>query len=938
MAQTRLETRLTARDETSRAFRTLQSNLNSVDAAFTRVAAVAAGLATVFEGVFVRDLISVNKEFQSLKASLITFTGSVKNADGAFRILRDFTQKTPFSLREVVSSFNILVAQGIRPTEAQLISFADIAGGTSKSIEQFAEAVADATVNEFERLKEFGIRASKEGNELTLSIGNFTKKINNDSDSILAALSEIGQLQFAGGAARQAETLGGSITNLRDSFDGLLFAIGEAGFAGELSKAIQALTKMISGNDDLASSISNKLTTALYAAVAAIRFVVDNLDTLLIALKVAFSALIIQKVAKVAMAILEFGRNVVRSQVALSLFTTLMKITKGNLLLIAGGAAAAATAYAEFQEEINGAITEMIDGLEVGALMESVLSSLGLSTNALSNNFNDLISELDGTDEQFIQNRGSILDFIPVIGDADSSISATTASASDLKTAMGNIRKAVDPVSVALEELTLENTLLKRAVANGSMTQEQAISVMNRLTREALGLDTTMAGLGDRQKIVDAAFATGVISAAEYENAIRNIKSEVIDFRAETERTYGAGAIKGIADYYNSISDNAKNATDFVAGAFASLEQSMSDFFFTGKLDFGGFVDAIKRGLADLAAKALITVGMNFLGKVFPNLAFADGGMVPGSGGPRADNILARVSSGEYVIKASSVSKFGSGFFDALNAGQMPNMGGGGGGGGGFSVDAGLMDSITPGFLLGGLFKGIGKIIGGIVDAITNIIKGVMDAIRSVVGAIANAVKGLVESIISGDLLAIAAFALPFILPGVGAAMFANLAAGQGFVASVAGGISSSFAGGILGGGSLTSIATSVGIEFAKGAVIDKMSSSISENILGVTGGMAASGSAFEQDRAARFGRLYNEAAPYLAAGTGANVQRGDNVRVGESGPELFIPNRNGTIAPIKGTASELIDSVNSMKNEIITLRRELSRALSQGKLAGARS
>ena len=936
MAQTRLETRLTARDETSRAFRTLQSNLNSVDAAFTRVAAVAAGLATVFGGVFVRDLISVNKEFQSLKASLITFTGSVENADGAFRILQDFTQKTPFSLREVVSSFNILVAQGIRPTEAQLISFADIAGGTSKSIEQFAEAVADATVNEFERLKEFGIRASKEGNELTLSIGNFTKKINNDSDSILAALSEIGQLQFAGGAARQAETLGGSITNLRDSFDGLLFAIGEAGFAGELSKAIQALTKMISGNDDLASSISNKLTTALYAAVAAIRFVVDNLDTLLIALKVAFSALIIQKVAKVAMAILEFGRNVVRSQVALSLFTTLMKITKGNLLLIAGGAAAAATAYAEFQEEINGAITEMIDGLEVGALMESVLSSLGLSTNALSNNFNDLISELDGTDEQFIQNRGSILDFIPVIGDADSSISATTASASDLKTAMGNIRKAVDPVSVALEELTLENTLLKRAVANGSMTQEQAISVMNRLTREALGLDTTMAGLGDRQKIVDAAFATGVISAAEYENAIRNIKSEVIDFRAETERTYGAGAIKGIKDYYNSISNNAKNATDFVAGAFGGLERSMSDFFFTGKLDFGGFVDAIKRGLADLAAKALITVGMNFLGKVFPNLAFADGGMVPGSGGPRADNILARVSSGEYVIKASSVSKFGSGFFDALNAGQMPNMGGGGGGG--FSVDAGLMDSITPGFFLGGLFKGISKIIGGIVDAITNIIKGVMNAIRSVVGAIANAVKGLVESIISGDLLSIAAFALPFILPGVGAAMYANLAAGQGFVASVAGGISSSFAGGILGGGSLTSIATSVGIEFAKGAVIDKVSGAISENILRVTGGMAASGSAFEQDRSARFGRLYNEAAPYLAAGTGANVQRGDNVRVGESGPELFIPNRNGTIAPIKGTASELIDSVNSMKNEIITLRRELSRALSQGKLAGARS
>jgi hypothetical protein len=448
----------------------------------------------------------------------------VENADGAFRILRDFAKTTPFSLREVVSSFNILVAQGIRPTEAQLTSFADIAGGTSKSIEQFAEAVADATVGEFERLKEFGIRASKEGNQLTLSIGNFTKTINNDSDSILAALSEIGQLQFAGGAARQAATLGGSIVNLRDTVDEFLYSIGEAGFAGELSKAIKALTGMISGNDDLAASISQKLTTALYAAVAAIRFVVDNLDTLLLALKVTFAAVIITRVSRVAMAIFEFGRAVVKSQIALSLFTTLMKITRGNLLLIAGGAAIAATAYSEFQTEISDAITSMVDGLETGALMERVLGSLGLSTNALSNQFNDLISELDGTDESFLQNTGSILDFIPVIGDANSSISDTTASASDLKTAMGNIRKAVDPVSVALEELTLENTLLQRAVANGSMTQEQAIAVMNRLTREALGLDTTMADLEDQQKKVEAAFRAGVLSTSEYEAAMTLIR------------------------------------------------------------------------------------------------------------------------------------------------------------------------------------------------------------------------------------------------------------------------------------------------------------------------------------------------------------------------------------------------------------------------------
>jgi ribosomal protein S20 len=520
-----------------------------------------------------------------------------------------------------------------------------------------------------------------------------------------------------------------------------------------------------------------------------------------------------------------------------------------------------------------------------------------------------------------------------VIGDADSSISDTTDSASDLRTAMRNVRKAIDPVGDALDDLTLENTLLQRAVAKGTMTQNEAIAVMNRMTREALGLDNTIADLEDQQKKVEAAFRAGVLSISEYEKAIDDIRGAVIDYRAETERTYGAGAIQGIKDYYRSISDNAKSATDFVAGAFGGLERSMSDFFYTGNLDFGGFIDAIKRGLADLAAKAVISVGLNFLGKVFPNLAFADGGLIPGTGGPRADNVLARVSSGEYVIKASSVSKFGTGFFDALNAGQMPNMGGGG-----FSINAGLMEGLTPGFFLGGLFDAIGDIIRGIADAIGDVVRGVIDAVKAVVGAISNAVKGLVEAIVGGDLLNIAAFALPFILPGVGAAIAGNLAAGTGFIGSVSGGISTGFANGILGSGNLAAIAQSVGIEFAKGAITDKMSDAIASKVLGITGDMAASGGAYEQDRAARFGRLYNDAAPYLAGMTGARFAAGDNVRVGERGEELLIPGRNGMVAPIKGSANDLIDVVKDMKEEIVLLRRQMSRVIAGGQLVGARA
>jgi hypothetical protein len=931
MAQTRLETRLTARDETARAFRTLNSSLNTVNAAFTRVAAVAAGLGVVFGGVFVRDLLSVNKEFQSLKASLITFTGSIENADGAFRILRDFAKSTPFSLAEVVSSFNILVAQGIRPTEKQLTSFADIAGGTSKSIEQFAEAVADATVGEFERLKEFGIRASKEGNQLTLSIGSYTKKITNDSDSILAALAEIGQLQFAGGAARQAATLGGAITNLRDTVDGFLYSIGEQGFSGELSRAIRVMTNMIAGNEDLAKSFSDKLTTALYAAVASVRFLVDNLSTLLAALKIAFSLLIIRRIISVGKAVINFGQAVVKSQIAVAAFTTLMKLTKGNLLALAATAGGAALVYSEFSDSINDVIKSLGENLRLGRLEDSVMSALGLTVRGLEDSFNELADDVDMTDEQFVQNQKTLRHYIASLGDTSSGMGTASASAAGLEKAMKNIKKQIDPVGAALGELTTENILLEKAVKSGNVTQDQASSIMKRMAREALGLDTTLDDLRDRQIKANAAFANGILTSGEYSKALDDIRDGIIDYNAENDRTFGAGAIKGVKDYYRSISDNAKNATTFVTGAFSGLEKSLSDFFYTGDLNFSTFVDAIKRGLADLAAKAVVSVGMNFLGKVFPSLAFADGGLVPGSGGPRADDVLARVSSGEYVVKASSVSKFGSGFFDAVNAGQMPNMGGGGGGGGGFGIDAGLMDSIAPGFFLGGIIKKIGGMI-------KKVVKGVMSAVQSVVGAISNAVKGLVTSIADGNLLGIASAALPFILPGVGSAIAGNLAAGSGFIGSVSSGISSSFAAGVAGGGSASAIATSVGIEFAKGAVIDKMSDTISSKVLGVTDGMAAAGGAYDQSRSERFGRLYNDAAPYLAGMTGTRFNAGDNVRVGERGEELLIPGRNGSVAPIKGSANDLIDVVKDMKEEIVMLRRQMGRVIAGGQLMGARA
>jgi TP901 family phage tail tape measure protein len=54
-----------------------------------------------------------------------------------------------------------------------------------------------------------------------------------------------------------------------------------------------------------------------------------------------------------------------------------------------------------------------------------------------------------------------------------------------------------------------------------------------------------------------------------------------------------------------------------------------------------------------------------------PPKGYKAGGLVSGMGGPRSDMIPAMLSNGEYVMKASAVSKYGRGMLDQINAGNF---------------------------------------------------------------------------------------------------------------------------------------------------------------------------------------------------------------------------------------------------------------------------
>lgn len=290
MAANDVNIKLKAVDETKAAFNSVGNSLNGLKTAMLSVQTAIAG---VIGGTIVKEIIDANKSYQTLEASLITFTGSAEKAAQAFDVLSNFAATTPFGLEEVVGGFNKLIARGIVPTIQQLTSFGNIASGTGKSLDQFIEAIADASVGEFERLKEFGVKANLEGNRVKFTFGGVSTSVGKNSREILQYLQNLGDTKFAGGMERQAKTIGGAFSALSDSIRLAAIQFGKSGFNEALVTITNNLTTVITrlNNAEKASlsffealELSAKVTAfgkegAIKAYVEELNFLEDRLNS-----------------------------------------------------------------------------------------------------------------------------------------------------------------------------------------------------------------------------------------------------------------------------------------------------------------------------------------------------------------------------------------------------------------------------------------------------------------------------------------------------------------------------------------------------------------------------------------------------------------------------------------------------------------------------------
>lgn len=256
-------------DRISGPLQKITGSLSTLGSSFAAVGAAGAAIG----GAGIAKVVETSAEFEKFQAILETIEGSSEKAKASMAWVTDFAQKTPYELAEVTDAFVKLKAYGIDAQKGALAASGNAAAALGKSLDQAAEALADALTGENERLKEFGIKAETAGNKITYRWSENGKKMKavadkNNPQMIEKVVSGIWNRRYGGAMEKLSKTWTGMWSNLQDSVSGFWKMIGDAGFFDFAKAGLQDLLDLFAkwkqngSLQDIANIISIELVKA----------------------------------------------------------------------------------------------------------------------------------------------------------------------------------------------------------------------------------------------------------------------------------------------------------------------------------------------------------------------------------------------------------------------------------------------------------------------------------------------------------------------------------------------------------------------------------------------------------------------------------------------------------------------------------------------------
>lgn len=186
--------------------------------------------------------------FEDASTTLTTVYGGLDIAKEKFQWLADFAATTPFDFPELLDATVKLKSYGIE-AEEYMGTLGDASSAMGKTLDQTVEAVADAMTGQFERMKEYGIKAIEitknnykelgvELSQVGMTALSYTNKAGeqvakavdrNNKQMVLSTLQNIWDIEkgFKGAMEERSRTLSGVMGALKDNLTmGLADIIG----------------------------------------------------------------------------------------------------------------------------------------------------------------------------------------------------------------------------------------------------------------------------------------------------------------------------------------------------------------------------------------------------------------------------------------------------------------------------------------------------------------------------------------------------------------------------------------------------------------------------------------------------------------------------------------------------------------------------------------
>ena len=294
MAQERVQIRLDAVDNTKRALTGLKGGLNKVKASVFNLRNAFIGIGA---GLAIKGFVNAGIQIENLGVQLKALLGSAKAGQKALKQVTDFAKNTPFELSNIQQGVSSL-ATVKKTAEESGVSFEELLKITGNTAVQLGGDFALAS-QQIQRSFSAGIgSADLFRDKAVTAMAGFESGAKYSVDETIKRLrkafgtgGEFGML-----TEELAETLSGTISNLKDGFFNFQVAVS-AGFFTELKKELGDLKQFISDNEkelkEFGVSVGQGLARAITALGKVVKFVGDNFE----AFKKTLIAIIAVKIA-----------------------------------------------------------------------------------------------------------------------------------------------------------------------------------------------------------------------------------------------------------------------------------------------------------------------------------------------------------------------------------------------------------------------------------------------------------------------------------------------------------------------------------------------------------------------------------------------------------------------------------------------------------------